>query len=82
MDGRTRTLPGAMPIPGLAKNLISIRKMDDARVKMAFEKVTYIMVQGAMVLLKGVRIGTMYKLQGRNISNGCNSSIVLDIGEE
>jgi hypothetical protein len=40
------------------------------------------MVQGAMVLLKGVRIGTLYKMQGRTISNGCNSSIVLDIGAE
>jgi hypothetical protein len=35
-----------------------------------------------MVLLKGVHIGTMYKLQGSIISNGCNSSIILDIGAE
>ena len=34
------------------------------------------------MLLKGVHIGTMYKLQGITISNGCNSSIVPDIGEE
>jgi hypothetical protein len=32
------------------------------------------------VLLKGVRIGNMYKLQGSAISDGCNSSIVLEIG--
>jgi len=36
----------------------------------------------SMVLLKGVMIGTMYKLKGITISNGCNSSIVPDIGEE
>jgi hypothetical protein len=40
------------------------------------------MVQGEMVLLKGVRFGTMYKMKGRTISDGCNSSIVRDIGVE
>jgi hypothetical protein len=40
------------------------------------------MVRGAMVLLKGVQFGTMYKMQGSTISDGCNSSIVLDIGVE
>jgi hypothetical protein len=33
-----------------------------------------------MVLLKGVQIGTLYKLKGSTISNGCNISIVPDIG--
>jgi hypothetical protein len=33
-----------------------------------------------MVLLKGVQFGTMYKLQGSTINDGCNSSIVPDIG--
>jgi hypothetical protein len=35
-----------------------------------------------MVLLKVVRFGTLYKLQGSTISDGCNSSIVHDIGFE
>jgi hypothetical protein len=39
-------------------------------------------VRGAMVLLKGVRFGTLYKLEGSIISDGCNSSIVPDIGFE
>jgi hypothetical protein len=34
------------------------------------------------VLLKGVWIGTLYKLQGSTISDGCNSSIVHEIGAE
>jgi hypothetical protein len=34
------------------------------------------------VLLKGVRIESLYNMQGSTISNGCNSSIVLDIGAE
>ena len=33
-----------------------------------------------MVLLNGFQFGTMYKLQGITISDGCNSSIVPDIG--
>jgi hypothetical protein len=56
--------------------------MDDARVKIVFEKATCRMVRGAMVLLKGVRIGTMYKLLRSIINDGCNSSIVPDIGTE
>jgi hypothetical protein len=71
-----------MHIPGLARNLISVRKMDDAGVKTIFEKKTCRMVRGAMMLLKGIRFGNLYKLQGSNISGGCNSSIVLDIGVE
>jgi hypothetical protein len=66
----------------LARNLISVRKMDDAGVKTIFEKETCTMVRGSMVLLKGVWLGTLYKLQGSTISDGCNSSIVLYIGVE
>ena len=51
-------------------------------VKTIFEKETCRMVRGAMVLLKGVWFGTLYKLQGRTISDGCNSSIVPDIEVE
>jgi hypothetical protein len=80
--GRIRTLPGVLHIPSLAMNFISIRKMDDAGVKTIFEKETCRMVRGAMVLLKGVRFGALYKLQGSTISYGCNSSIVPDIGVE
>eukprot|EP00253_Pinus_taeda_P030234 PITA_30234 len=31
---------------------------------------------------KGVRIGTLYKLQGSTIVDGCNNSVVLESGEE
>jgi hypothetical protein len=44
MDGRIRTLLGVLHIPGLAKNLIFVRKMDDAGVKTMFEKETCRMV--------------------------------------
>ena len=80
--GRVRTLPSVFHIPGLDKKMIFVSKMDDARVKTIFEKETYRMVRGEMVLLTGVQFGTLYKLQGSTISDGCNSSIVLDIGVE
>jgi hypothetical protein len=61
MDGRITTLPGVLHIPRLVRNSISLRKMDDAGVKTVFEKETCRMVQ-AIVLLKGVWIGNLYKL--------------------
>jgi hypothetical protein len=77
IDGRIRTLFGVLHIVvGLDRNSIYVSKMDDARVKSIFEKETFKMVQRAMVLLKGVHIGTLYKMQGSTISNGCNASIV------
>jgi hypothetical protein len=82
IDGRIITLLSVLHIPGLAINLISVRKMNDVGVKTIFEKETCKMVRGAMVLLKGVRFGTLYKLQGRTISDGCNSCIFHDIGVE
>jgi hypothetical protein len=42
--GRIRTLHGVLHIPLLAKNLIFVIKMDDARVKTIFEKETSRMV--------------------------------------
>jgi hypothetical protein len=82
LDGRIRTFPSVLHILGMAKNLISVRKMEDAGVKIIFEKGTCRMVQGAMVLMKGVQFGTMYNMLGITISDGCNRSIVPDIGVE
>jgi hypothetical protein len=82
IDGRIRTLRGVLHIPGLTRNLIYVRKMDDARVKTIFQKETCKMVRGALVLLKGVWFGTLYKMQGRTISDGCNNSFAPGIGVE
>ena len=49
--GRIRTLPGVLHIPALARNLISVSKMDDAGVKTVFDKDTCKMVRGALVLM-------------------------------
>jgi hypothetical protein len=82
IDGRIRTLPGVLHIPGMARNLIFVSNMEYAGVKIIFEKGTCRMVRRAMVLMKGVRFGTLYNLLGSTISDGCNSSNVPDIGVE
>eukprot|EP00253_Pinus_taeda_P026489 PITA_26489 len=80
--GRVRTLPHVLNIPTLVRNLISIRKLDDAGVKTVFEKDTYKMVRGALALMRGVRTGTLYKLKASTTVDGCNSSVVPKSGVE
>jgi hypothetical protein len=53
-DGRIRTLPRVLHILELARNLIFISNMSDAGVHIVFEKETCKMVQGEMVLMRGV----------------------------
>jgi hypothetical protein len=77
-DGRIRTLPGVLHIPKLARSLISVSKLDDAGVDTVFGKGTCKMVRGAMVLMRGVQCGTLYKLLGSIYTNGCNSFVVLE----
>jgi hypothetical protein len=74
-DGRIRTLPGVLHIPKLARSLISVSKLDDAEVDTVFGKNTCKMVQRVMVLMRGFRCGTLYKLLGSTYTNGCNSSV-------
>ena len=47
-----------------------------------FEKDTYKMVWGELVLMQGVRIGALYKLQSSTIVDGYNSSVVPESGAE
>ena len=60
--GRIRKLPGILYIHALAKNQMYVSKLDDAGVKTVFEKETCKMIQGALVLIQGFQIGTLYKL--------------------
>jgi hypothetical protein len=52
--------------------------LDDAGVDTIFEKNTCNMVRGEMVLIRGVRYGTLYKLLGRTYTNGCNIYVFLE----
>jgi hypothetical protein len=76
--GRIRTLPRVLHIPKLARSLIYVSKLDDAGVDTIFGKNTCKMVQGAMVLMRGVWCGTLYKLLGITYTNGCNNYVVLE----
>ena len=53
--GRIRKLPGVFHIPVLARNIISVSKMDDASVKIVFEKDVCKMVREARVSMRGVQ---------------------------
>jgi hypothetical protein len=77
-DGRIITLLGVLHIPKISRSLISISKLDDAGVDIVFGKNTCKMVRGAMLLMRGVQFGTLYKLLGRTYTNGCNSYVVLE----
>jgi hypothetical protein len=66
-DGRIRTLPRVFHIPKLARSLISLSNMDDIGVDTVFRKNNCKMVRGEMVLMRGVRCGTLYKLLGSTI---------------
>ena len=79
-DGRIRNLPRVLHIPNLARNLISVGKMDVAGVKIVCGDGGCKMVRGSMVLMRGVRYGTLYKLLGKTIIDECNNSIVLEEG--
>jgi len=50
--------------------------MGDIGVQTIFEKDTCKMVRGEMVLMRGVRNGTLYKLLGSNATGECNSSTI------
>lgn len=82
MGGKIKTLPSALHIPRLARNFLFVSKMSDTSVKAMFEKDTYRMVRGAMVLLRGVWIGTLYNLLESTIREGCNSFVVPKSGVE
>lgn len=81
-DGRVKNLPGVLHILGLARNLLSVSKMSDVGIQVIFNKESYKMVQGAMVLTRGVYIGTLYKLQVSTISDIYNIFIVGEDNNE
>jgi hypothetical protein len=51
-------------ILGLSRNLISVSNMSDAGVHTLFHKDSCNMGRGEMVLMNGVRIGTLCKMLG------------------
>jgi hypothetical protein len=58
-DGRIRALSVVLHILDLVKNLIYTSKMSDLGMHIVFEKETYKMVRGEMVLMARVWIGIL-----------------------
>ena len=74
-DGRRGTIPGVFHISGLDRNLIPVNTMEDVGIHTMFEKDTCKMVRGTMVLMRGIRIGTLYKLLGKTDGCSCNQVV-------
>jgi hypothetical protein len=66
-------------IPGLARNTIFVSKTSDVGVHTLFQKDSCKMVRGAMVLMKGFHIGTLYKVLGNVESTRCNNIIAHEV---
>ncbi|GLJ33476.1 hypothetical protein SUGI_0673510 [Cryptomeria japonica] len=73
-DGRIKKINGVLHIPGLKRNLLSLRKLIDAGVQIAFSEAGYKMIKGAMVIARGVRFNTLYRLDTYTIE--CNRTFV------
>jgi hypothetical protein len=78
-DGRSITLPSVLHILGLEINLIFFIKMSGVGVHTLFQNNTCKMVRVAMLLMKGVQIGSLYNLIGNFKLTGCNDIVVLDV---
>jgi hypothetical protein len=66
-------------ISSLERNQISINNMSDVGLYNLCQKDTCKMGKGVMVLMKGFRIRTLYKLLGNVDSNRCNNIVVLEV---
>jgi hypothetical protein len=66
-------------ILGLVRNLIYFIKMSDVGVHTLFQKDSCNMVISVMILMKGVQIGTVYKMLGNVDSTRCNNIISSEI---
>lgn len=76
MAVRIRTLYGVLYIPTLVRNLIFLRNMDVVYIGTMFEKSTWKIVRGELVLMSRFWIETMNKIMRSIVIDGFNSSIV------
>ena len=67
-DGTIKTIPDVMHIPWMSKNLLSVGTMADAGVNFTCDKDSCKMTRGSIVIARGVRYGTLYKLLGETMS--------------
>lgn len=61
-----------MHVPGVARNLISVLKLNDLGIHVTFDKHGCILVRGNLVIARGTRKGTMFRLEATTIVNSTN----------
>jgi hypothetical protein len=65
--GEVKGRNGVLHVLGLARNVLSVSKLNDVGVQLVFSNKVCKLVQGAMALAKGVRVGTLFSLDACTI---------------
>ncbi|KAK2976787.1 hypothetical protein RJ640_027623 [Escallonia rubra] len=73
-DGIVRTLGDVRYIPDLKKNLISLGTLDSIDCSISIKCGVMKVNKGAMVIMKGQKIGNLYKLIGNTVIGGASVS--------
>ncbi|KAJ0093861.1 hypothetical protein Patl1_25205 [Pistacia atlantica] len=68
-DGLVRKLPEVMHIPGMSRNLLFVGTMADTGIVFNCDRTSCKMTRGSMVIARGVRHGTLYRLQASVVRN-------------
>ncbi|KAH0652209.1 hypothetical protein KY289_029887 [Solanum tuberosum] len=76
-DGVIRTLTNVRHIPDLKRNLISLGTLESLGCKYSAEGGVLKVSKGALVLMKGIRRGTLYYLQGSIVTGSVAVSTSL-----
>lgn len=71
-DGRIKTLPGVLHVPRVARNLISVSKLNELGINVTFDKHGCKLVRGNPVIERGTRKGTLFRLEATTIVNSTN----------
>ena len=77
-DGTVKPFPDVMHIPSLSKNLISISTIANRGILFSCDKDSCKMTRGSLVIARGKRHGTLYKLLGSTIKRKYESSFVSE----
>ncbi|KAL3633613.1 hypothetical protein CASFOL_022375 [Castilleja foliolosa] len=67
-DGTIKTFPNVMDIPSMSKNLLSVGTMADSGVNFSCDKESCKMTPGSIVIARGVRYGSLYRLLAETVT--------------
>lgn len=79
-DGMVKTIPDVMHIPLMSRNLLSVGTMADSGIIFSCDKNSCKMTRDSIVIARGVRHRTLYKLLGDTVIVG--SSFVSENAKE